>query len=510
MKTFLANHSTKIRGVLHCFDRVIIKGYLPISRPDQMENFLSNHLVLIKDFKNFIKKHSQNIVDRIKRYADEAGRPYIYCPHAMRNEEEAKAIAERDGIRSGLICVFSKVEACRSFRMVPGKGRPRLVRATRKCLCLYLYMIDPTFGFMHLRIQSWFPFTLQVYVNGHFWLAKRLEKKGIPHQMENNAFLSYEEGERVQELADQFMRQAWVKKLDCMAREVNPLLNDFLAPMTYYWSLEQVEYSTDLLFAAPADLTAWYEKALKHDITCFSAEDVMTFLGRKLHHAFAGQIVSDVRRRWPGRRVKHQVKENWIKMYDKAGVILRVETVINRPYEFRVRRKGIRKGRTVIAWLPLPKGIAYMFRYAEVSRAANQRYLDALAVVDDPSESYAHLHQLVRPVKKKGRTYRGFNPADARDLAVMREVMRGKYLVNGFRNRDIRSALFVVPRTRRHARRNSAAMTRILNRLHVRHFIAKIPRSRRWRVTPRGQAVFGLSLTLYDALPVKGPVMKAA
>jgi len=510
MQSFLSKHCNKIRGVLECFDRVIIKGHLPISRPDQMEDFIAHHGLLIKDFQRFVKKHSQDLVDGIKRYAEEVGRPYIYCNHAMRNEAEAKAIAERDGISSGLIVVFSKVERCSSFLMVPGKGRPRLVRASRKCLCLYLYFIDSEFGFMHLRIQSWFPFTLQVYVNGHFWLAKQLDKKDIPYQMEDNCLLFYGDGDHVQELSNRFARLTWVQRLDRLACIANPLLKDLIYSMSYYWCLEQVEFSTDIYFSMSSDLSAWYEKALKYAICCFGAEDVMTFLGRKLHHAFAGQIVSDVCRRWQGRRIKHRVKENWIKMYDKAGVILRVETVINRPGEFRVRRKGIRKGRTTIGWLPLPKGIAYMFRYAEVAQAANQRYLDAIAVVEDPTESYSHLHQLARPVKKKGRTYRGFNPADDRDLTVIRAVMRGEFLIHGFRNRDIRQILLTDTQHRKKCHPNSSQMTRIFKRMHVRQIISKIPRSRRWKITKRGLAIFGLTLTLYDSLPIHSPTTKAA
>ena len=104
----------------------------------------------------------------------------------------------------------------------------------------------------------------------------------------------------------------------------------------------------------------------------------------------SSEIISDcsslVCRRTGGSRIKHRVKENWLKMYDKSGLVLRVETVINNPEEFRVRKQVLRKGKRHTEWVEMRKGVAYLFRYREVSLQANGRYLDALAVVDDPTK----------------------------------------------------------------------------------------------------------------------------
>jgi hypothetical protein len=86
----------------------------------------------------------------------------------------------------------------------------------------------------------------------------------------------------------------------------------------------------------------------------------MNFLGRKLHGKFQGELVSglheyELKGRLPGRRVKHRMKGNWIKMYDKFGSVLRIETVINQPAEFRVRRRVRRKDKRVTEWVPIRK-----------------------------------------------------------------------------------------------------------------------------------------------------------
>src|SRR3982751_3328965 len=134
---------------------------------------------------------------------------------------------------------------------------------------------------------------------------------------------------------------------------------------------------------------------------CFGAKEVMNFLGRKLHGKFEGEIVSDlsslVCRRTGGSRIKHRVKENWLKMYDKSGLVLRVETVINNPEEFRVRKQVLRNGKQRTEWVEMRKGVAYLFRYREVSLQANSRYLDALATVDDPTHAKRALNRLTTP-----------------------------------------------------------------------------------------------------------------
>jgi hypothetical protein len=172
-------------------------------------------------------------------------------------------------------------------------------------------------------------------------------------------------------------------------------------------------------------------------------------------------------------------------MYDKHGCVLRVETVINDPYEFKNRRRAGRRRRRTLGWHPLPKGVAFLPRYATVSAAANHRYLDALAVVDDPAPAHRALDRLVQPIRDRhGRSFRAFNPATAPDVAVFAAVLRGEHTLQGFRNREVRTRLFGPPAAA--DRRRSAQASRLVKRLHLRGLVAKIPPPRRWRITNSG------------------------
>jgi hypothetical protein len=351
---------------------------------------------------------------------------------------------------------------------------------------------------MHVRITSGFPFMTQVCLNGHDWLARKLDRCGVGYRKLDNAFLSMDEPRRAQRLADGLVRTNWPRVLTAFARRVNPLLGDLLRHMGYYWVTQQAEYATDVMFKSPAVLAGLYDKLLKHATTNFSAEDVMTFLGRKLHPGFAGDVGNQYARRWPGARVRHRMKDNGMKMYDKHGCVLRVETTLNRPSEFKVRRSGIRGGRRGMGWYPMAKGVANLYRYVEVSRTANERYLEALAVVHDPTPAYKQIHALARPVRRGQRSYRGFNPACADDVRLFAAVLRGEHLLHGFANADVRPHLFAPARRFQDRARQAARTSRLLKRLHVHGLIAKIPRSPRWRVTGKAHALLSRLLLLYQ------------
>lgn len=496
MDAFLAVHAGKITGVLSLFDRILIKGHLPLGYPQGMERLLQREGKLFKALKGFVLQQSERIKEHARRLAEESERPYEYHLGPIAKDKRAREIADRDGIQEGLVCVIATVEPCRSFRLSFGEGRPRILPARRKCLFLYYYFIDPVLGFLHVRIQTWFPLTIQVYVNGHEWLARQLDAQGIGYRRLENAFLSLDDPAAAQEIADRFVHLEWTELLHGLARRVNPLLEDLLAGYRYYWAVNQSEYATNLMFAERAALEELYPCLLRHATLNFSAEDILTFLGRKLHHCFAGEILNDCKKRMPGARVKHHMKQNWIKMYDKHGSVLRVETVINNPYEFKVRRTGTRRGHECVGWFPLPKGIAHLFRFAEVCLSANRRYLDALATVRDPTPAFQELDRLAKPVRVNGRPLRGFNPIDLEDLHVFRAVLRGEHAIHGFRNRDIRLQLY--PARSAPNRNPGARVSRILKRLHVRNLIAKIPRSHRWRVTRLGHDLMAAALHVRD------------
>src|SRR5271155_1215121 len=253
MKTlsrFVTKFTSLIIAVLSCFDRVIFKGYLSITNGAALEGFVDQVLKIRRcDFMAFAEKQSDTLVDHAKRLAQEAGAEYHYLQGKVRKDKLVDGILRKRPILEGLICVLCCMECCPSFKLIYGKGCPRLVNTRRQQRVLYFYFLNPELGLIHIRLTTWFPFSVQVYVNGHSWLAQQMLKLKLGFTQQDNAFTALDDPQAAQKLADSFADQNWTKTLRRLVRQVNPLMNErWFRTLSYYWVVDQAEYATDLIF----------------------------------------------------------------------------------------------------------------------------------------------------------------------------------------------------------------------------------------------------------------------
>jgi hypothetical protein len=490
---FCTKHQDQLTGVLSCFDRVIFRGYLPLSYAKGVEGFLYRQKVPLKHFKDYAPAIAERVKEHVKGLVEQAGAPYRHLPTKEPMEAQARRLAQEKNLREGIVCGYSQLETCRSYRFEYRQGRPRLRPDFRRCLVLYVFVMHAVFGLIHVKIHTWLPLTMQVYVNGHDFLARKLEEQGLAYTLQDNAFTRLADPAAAQACANRFVKLKWPQLLGALARQFNPLVGQELREQDYYWVMDQAEYATDVLFQDRSSLAGLYPRLVEHARVCLTAEDVLKFLGRKLHPNFQGEVQTHVGRRVDGVRVKHRMKSNSLKMYDKAGSVLRIETTINDPTEFRVRRRPIGGG--PLQWQPLCKGVAWLWRYGEVSRAANGRYLAALAVVDDDSGARRLLDRVTRPATWQGRRKRALQPLSPGDQAVFLAALRGEHRLHGFRNRELVAHLYpVATKDGAERRRRSARVTRLIQLLRAHGLVAKIPRARRYRVTAKGELLMGAAL----------------
>jgi hypothetical protein len=418
-------------------------------------------------------------------------------------DELAKSIAARDGVTEGIICLISAVESCFSFqvRKRNESGKLELFRRERKCLHHYLYLIDPEFGFMHVRIQGWIPYECQIYINGREWLARQLDKAGVGYVRHDNSLLAIDDLDRAAALCERFAHKSWPRVLTAFARRLNPILPAIRAANYggYYWVLDQAEIATDIMFKTRPQLLEIWPDLVHHAALDMSSEDVLGFLGRKLHPSLQAQVVTDAKRRPQGWRIRHRMGGNWVKVYDKASV-LRVETTINNPREFRVHRFVTNTaGRRERRWCPMRKGVGDLWRNYQAGIAANHRYLEALAAAPLKGEGVAALDVLCRPRTNHGRRVARFSPLNPDDLALFRAVLAGEHAIRGFRNIDITHRLYRRhPADRNEAHRRCERVSRLIVKLRGHGLVAKIPRARRYRVTRYGQRVMTAALAIHD------------
>jgi hypothetical protein len=510
MGAFEDVHRSRITGSLAMFDRMIFKGhFLRLYHPGGVQAFLWNQGVPLTQFGEWAKTTTDALSQHAQHSAEEAGRPCIYLErttttHTGQSKEDlARSIAERDGITEGLVCILRAVEPCGSFKVTKNYETHRLdvVSAQRKCVQHYWYFIDPELGFMHVKLQSWLPFGIQVYVNGREWLARQLDARSIGYVRADNALLAIEDLETASELCEHFAHRAWPRLLDALAKRVNIHLPDIAAAgfRSYYWCLDQAEVATDVMFSDRRSLTQVLPDLIHHATLNMSSTDVLRFLGRKLHANLQAEVTTDTKGRQEGWRVKHRLARNWVKVYDKVSV-LRVETTINNPREFRVLRVFTDEaGQSERRWTTMGKGVANVWRYYQVGIGSNHRYLDALAAAPLKGEGVAALDALCRSTTKNGRHHARFNPLTPDDRALFRAVLAGGNTINGFRNTDLVARLYPRPPSNiQEAHRRCARVSRLIAKLRGHGLVAKVPRSRLYRPTTRGHRIMTAVLAVHD------------
>lgn len=247
------------------------------------------------------------------------------------------------------------------------------------------------------------------------------------------------------------------------------------------------------MFKSPAALAAIYPALVHHGIQHFGTPEVLRFLGRsvpahgQVHRLYQGEVETELKHRPEGVRLKHFAQGNGLKLYDKHGQVLRVETTMTNPEAFRVYRTPESQPHGRKRWMMLRKSVADATRRAQVSAAINDRYLGALASVRVETAAGALAAPLCRRVIKKRRRYRALNPWSVADAALLEAVTRGEWAIQGLRNRDLRAALFAAAHDPRERRRQVGRVTRLLSLLRAHRLIRKVTGTHRYILTASGR-----------------------
>jgi len=482
----------------------------PLYQPSFMMSYLSRAGVLLKDFAAFASGWTDRVRTAAHQLAEQSGRPLTYL-HASsaRKELLARDLARRAGLTTGLVGIWSVVEPCLTYFVRRDREQKKLVLRLEpgKCLHYYFYFLHEQLGLLHLRLQTWFPFALHLCLNGRHWLARQLDQAGLGYVQRENCFTWIEDVPHAQALARAQLQSCWPALLQPLVEQCHPHAVELCRPLalSYYWSVSESEYATDVMFKHPAALARLYPGIIRQGIQHFGSTDVLRFLGHKtpasgrVHGNHQGEVWSSLKHRPEGLRLKHQANGNSIKLYDKQGSVLRVETTMNRPHQFRVYRASERDPEGRKRWQVLRKSVGDLHRRAEICEAANGRYLEALASVRAGQSAGALAQRVCQPIVKDGRRHRGLNPWSEEDAALLEVISRGEWTVSGFRNRDVRGALYPGQADATEQRRRRGRVTRALARLRAHGLIRKISGTHRYQVSASGRPILTALLAARQA-----------
>jgi hypothetical protein len=515
MKAFLQRFALLVSGVLQGFDRLVFRGKLvQLYCPDGMHTLLALNHVQRSEFKSFAagvttKLLAASLVSRAK----ELQRFRYLNSSNVSKEETAREFAAQHQVQEGLVCVLQCVEPCWTFDKVKNAEGCWEIRGERgKCSHLYHYYIHPQFGWMYVRLQMWFPFEIQVGINGREWLARQMDRAGLKYERSENKFLWIEDWQRAQQLLDEQAQTDWVRELNALQKQVQPLHPRHLGPMRvpYNWTVFQSEWATDVAFHSEAALQPRFDRWLRQSFLSHGSIDVLRFLGRSERISKQGSlhVETSFYDRFDGKRIKHWVDENSLKLYSHYNV-LRSEMTINNAEKIKVFRRSQNDPKWPPMWRPLRRGVVDLPHRAEVGQKANERYLDALASLAETKSVQELAEPLTRRVPQPQgkaatppRQVRGLNPLAAEDAALLAAISDPKWMIQGLRNRDVVTALYHNEATDAKERRcRSSHVTHLLRLLRAHGLLEKISGTHRYQIPAEAGIKIQTLLAVRNANP---------
>jgi hypothetical protein len=491
-QALIERYGNFLHGVLSCYDRMVMTGTLPqVCYAAGMTRFLAARSIRIFDYPRFAEPLRDAIRARAQELAAATGIEieHLRSAHIRKEDVVAKVIAKR-GDHPGLVHVISAMEACASYKPWHDKqsGRTFLKPDTGKCLHYYFYFIDEVVGLCYLRVPTWCPFRLQFYCNGHGWLAQKLRAKGIGFSLGDNAFMQIEDWEAAQSLADSFKPEQLHRVLDRYARLCCPVEKTFA--QRYHWSLMQAEYATDLVFVSEKTLAPLYEQLSRQAVLSVKAEEVASFLGKKITPQLAQEIGSRFSTRIEGTCIKHRLGQAQVKMYDKLGRILRIETTVNDVSFFKHHRKvEHRKAPSSYELAPLRKTIYSLIDLRDILFGCNRRYLEYLSALDDMSAGSRALERLTFDRRDQDRPVKGLNFFERTEQALLRAMKRPEFNIRGMRRADLKA---FVPDL------SPAALSRQIKRLRLLGLLKRVAGTYHYYLTRLGRAAIAAACSITE------------
>lgn len=498
MDTFLQRFAGKIKGVITGFDRIVFKGCIrPVMFAEGAMSFFRSRGVLNKDYKGWVMAQSAALVAAAERGARSAcGRGIQPIRSSLERKETLAHDRQKElGLTQGLIGVWSSVEACSTYRACydAQAGFPQLRFEYARCKHLYFYYDHPQYGFMSVRLQTWFPYGIQIALNGREWLRRSLDQKRVAYVVHGNKFLHIADYPKAQKQLAAQTDARWVDLLTGFLPEVFPTMAQTLGPqLSYYWTLWQSEWATDYIFDQPATLEPLMDGFLRHALMTGTCERVLRYMGRPVdahgqpHPMAQPEVITRANVWHEGVRIRHWVDQNSVKLYNEHNV-LRAEMTMNNPAMFRVWRRT--EGRTRSrpkTRQSLRKGIADIPLRAQVAHDVNHRFIEQMATVRGDTPLRDVFKVMTRPFTRQGRRVRALD-ITGKDREFLLALADPQYAVCGLTNKRLQETLRASPWAKgRTDKQLSARISRQLRLLREHGLIRKLPNQRKYLLTETG------------------------
>lgn len=491
MNSFVEHHRESIQLQYSCFDRILLNAIIqPLQCPPIIVGFLDRYRHVPSITRAYFRQVSEDYHRWVQDLAATQSIQIVEPPKGVRREQWVEPFYQTLGPRFGIAVILKSRENARvAVSYATPTGGNRIEVYPRFVWQYYFYLRDRDFGRMFVRLCPYFPFNARIYLNGHEWLARQMEREGIVFDQAANAFLACSKPERLQQLADQFAPDHITT---CADHWLGRLVPFFSADERRYRGcrhrlfVSQVEYCTNLVFAERAALDRLAERMLDLNRTIGRPDKLSVIFGRRITKSYAGGLKTQIADYHLGNPViRSEYKQASIKQYVRDNRLLRTEAT-----SYHTPDLGV------------GKSIEHLPRLRQVMAAINERYL---TTQQDVLETYIDRGQLARlreaTVSPSGRRTPGLKLDDPRLLAVMQALTRFVHLARAgsFRTRDLHGSVAeALGRTTETYRLGQLRYD--LAKLRAKGLVVKVVGTQMYRLTEAGFRICVLFLKLFHRL----------
>jgi hypothetical protein len=463
------------------WDRIVLNGYLDrLQRPENISYFFREVVGAPAVTPEVLMSRTAPYRSWVARYAAEHAIPLVAAPKGQRKEDVVAPYYRRFRAAEGVVAILTSTESGRTFvsylpRYPPSGGDPgyRLLHPARKrFLHYYFYLLDPVLGPMSVRVGTFLPFTLAVFLNGHSFLAQELTRLNVGFRKDDNAFLAVDDLTALQAAAERLTPRLIEQRCGYWVRQLAPRFTAeerVAADLHYRYSVAQIELATDVIFKRSAPLKALFRRATELGILLGGADRTTHLFGRRITARYGGKLQTVLDRRNEGQPIlRSYYGSSFVKQYEKGDRLLRTETCVNNTYDLGIGRH--------LENLPA---------LHERMQATNTRYLEAQAELLASTVDAGDLATLARPVRVGARRVPGLKLEDDRVIRLLEALLHPGTFVADWTTREVHARVLA-----RHRLTDSdyrlSQLRYDLGKLRAHHLVERLGASRRYRLTASG------------------------
>jgi len=426
-----------IRFAYHCFDRIVIRGYLStLSRPENIVYFFRTIKQVDCISKETLRQRTDQYLSWVNAYTQNHNVPIEWAQKDVRKKDELAPLRtrmQREG-RTGVYYVLKSMEQGPSYRIVKPKFPVedpawRIVAPQRsRYTHLYFYLIDEVLGPFAMRIGAYLPFYATYDLNGHDIIAPILTAEGVPFRMKNNAFVSVADPGALQAAADRIDPRLIQERLDYWTFMLGPKFaqheRDGMDLRRYYF-ISQVEHAQNIIFKRNHPIHSIFKRSCDLGLAGITTARIANIFGWRITKRTKGkhQVVLDQMDH--GHHVLRAYSKNaFVKQYEKDNTFLRIETCSNNLKDFRQK-----------------KALEHLPEVAEKLQAVNERFADAQAENLNVEVDYPLLEKLATPCRLKSQRMAGIRLDNDRIIRLLEILMHSASHLGGLSATDIHQAV---------------------------------------------------------------------